>query len=532
MASDYRKYMEFENYEGEIKDDEYHFPVLYKTDSFGEVRIWKIYVRLVLPHKNVGSEDYEWNVLDYNRTPVKAEYLEVGYKLPNNYLCQYWVETGRSDGKIVRSPPVYPTKKNIGRSNERNVLQQGILEARNEYLKKVNKGYQLTEKLAVEIQTAVKQHAKYYPMLAKKFKEQYKKIKYPAYIQPKLNGIRAVVYLQKEPKIATVNDVIIYTRELKEAPGWTKMKIQLFDLLKFMWDETSVYLDGEFYRHNIPLNVLSGEYRNDKKNSGELTDVHSRFMIFDLFYPNHPKMVFSERSKIINEIIGTYLDGFNKTVDIVSFDKKKSEELAYNIYEREYNKCQEIEADENKFLKNDYPYDNFSEWEDIVNKPELEEKNIEFIIYDWIGIVPTKLLKNKIEVIKYYYLLLSGKFEGAMIRNKESIYGFNLSGKESERRTIDLQKLKPAYESEYKVINFTEGKGTNKGAIIWVCTTGQRNFNVTPKNTTLLDRKNLFIEVSNNSDLFIGRMLTVQYEECSEYGVPLRGKSLGFRDFM
>ena len=105
-------------------------------------------------------------------------------------------------------------------------------------------------------------------------------------------------------------------------------------------------------------------------------------------------------------------------------------------------------------------------------------------------------------------------------------------------RSKFVLKRKMKYSQEYEVVDFEDGtKGRDKGAIMWICITSDTNklFSVTPKNITYDERYSLFKEAMYDNkngfnNKFKGRMLTVEYEDLSKDKVPLRAKSIGFRE--
>ena len=96
-----------------------------------------------------------------------------------------------------------------------------------------------------------------------------------------------------------------------------------------------------------------------------------------------------------------------------------------------------------------------------------------------------------------------------MLRNKEGKYRCNY-------RSHDLQKYKEFVEEEYPIVGFTQGDGRDKGTVIWICRTKEeKEFNVRPRGT-IAARTFLF----NNGHKYIGKMLTVIYQELTEEGKP------------
>jgi DNA ligase-1 len=81
-----------------------------------------------------------------------------------------------------------------------------------------------------------------------------------------------------------------------------------------------------------------------------------------------------------------------------------------------------------------------------------------------------------------------------------------------------LQKYKEFFENEYEICGFREAEGRDKGTVIWFCRlpndTGSV-FSVRPRGTLEM-RRTWFLK----GDDYIGKKLTVIYQELSEYGVP------------
>lgn len=75
--------------------------------------------------------------------------------------------------------------KNIGKANETTPEQQALLEAPRVWKTKVDKGY---------VESIEELSTPFLPMLAKPFEENSDKVKFPCYIQPKLDGIRCMAY--------------------------------------------------------------------------------------------------------------------------------------------------------------------------------------------------------------------------------------------------------------------------------------------------------------------------------------------------
>lgn len=98
---------------------------------------------------------------------------------------EYWQAT-KDGGESVhqKSEPELVLGKNIGRANETTPEDQAVKQLDSEVLRQKDKGYVLPGEEASELPL---------PMLAQEFKKRQKKIKqYPVYVQPKLDGTRAL----------------------------------------------------------------------------------------------------------------------------------------------------------------------------------------------------------------------------------------------------------------------------------------------------------------------------------------------------
>ena len=103
-----------------------------------------------------------------------------------------------------------------------------------------------------------------------------------------------------------------------------------------------------------------------------------------------------------------------------------------------------------------------------------------------------------------------------------------------------MLKRKARFTDEFELVDFTQGtKGKDIGAVIWILKTHDTNktFNATPKDITYEERYKLYKKsVLNNkkgfNNNYKGRMMTVEYEDLSKDKVPLRAKSICFREHL
>ena len=110
---------------------------------------------------------------------------------------------------------------------------------------------------------------------------------------------------------------------------------------------------------------------------------------------------------------------------------------------------------------------------------------------------------------KWFAVFIEEGYEGIMLRNKLGIYRTNY-------RSNDLQKYKEFVEDEYKIVGYTQAEGRDKGTVIWNCITSDgKEFSVRPRGTMQM-RRDWF----TNGDKYIGKKLTVIYQELTEEGKP------------
>ena len=452
MSADIRDFSNFREFGGYIINGCYEFPVLNMTDKVGRNRHWKIMFRLI-QNKVQERRKINWNTEIDVLIPITDEHLN-GVS-PVCAIGQIWTEQGISstelaDYKITRSSPTYVLcGKNIGKKNETNVFTQSLILARSKYLKKKQEC----------LDTSI--NHRYYPVAVHKYEDKPRdtknKIIYPVAVQRKIDGGRVVTY--KDDK----NNVIAYTRKLKNIDG----NLHILEDLKLLFSEIEqkypgLYLDGEFYKHGLSLQEISGKMRKVETDMTNLLEYH----IFDLFFP------------------------FSDTV--WTFENRNS--VLCNIF-------------------------------DIIKPLELK----------YIKKVDTYIAADKKQENDLYDMFLNERYEGSVLKNLHSIYEF---GKNKEIRSYQMRKRKPRHSGEYKIVNYTQGnQGKDVGAIIWILKTPETKknksmlFTSTPVGMSNEERYSLFRNMTEQifNDNYKNKMMTVEYDDISIDGVPLRAKTKGLR---
>ena len=107
-----------------------------------------------------------------------------------------------------------------------------------------------------------------------------------------------------------------------------------------------------------------------------------------------------------------------------------------------------------------------------------------------------------------------------MARNHKSTYKF-------KNRSYDLQKVKRFKDNEFQIIGGKDGSGRESGLIIFKCITDDGlEFDVRPKGSHEY-RAEQFKNLSN----YIGKMLTVRYQELTDDGRPRFPVGIAVRDY-
>lgn len=130
--------------------------------------------------------------------------LETLYKLDSKNKVREWdcevvdngsyatikVVHGLKDGQKITRETLIKSGKNVGRANETTVLEQAESEAKSKWQKQRDKGYAIGS--SDEYYLLDRKQCYQLPMLAHRYDKFAKKIVFPAYAQPKLDGIRCL----------------------------------------------------------------------------------------------------------------------------------------------------------------------------------------------------------------------------------------------------------------------------------------------------------------------------------------------------
>lgn len=337
------------------------------------------------------------------------------YVIDNKIYRDTWIETGKK-----RQFPILEIQgKNDGKSNSTSGHEQALKECYRKWLNQISKGY---IRVTQSHQQSQPNEQLILPMLAQKFTERKKYIKYPCAVSKKLDGIRMVSSYKN-------GHVVLTSRTGKEFMHVDKVRQHIQDLYTVFGN--TIILDGELYSHDLPFSVISGAIRSTKTKS-----IHDHLLEYWIF-------------------------------DIIDLNTN---------YKTRANCLKKME-----------------EWYTFTYS--VEDRVLKFELYT--------LVESENQIQKYHDVFVSQGFEGLIIRNLDGKYV-------TKHRTNDLQKFKNFEDSEFKIVGYKLGTGTEAGAIIFECEFSPgKTFDVRPRGS-ISER----IEKAKKGDMFIGKQLTVRYQPC------------------
>jgi DNA ligase-1 len=340
------------------------------------------------------------------------------------------VSYGYQDGAVTVNEKIITAGKNIGKKNETTPEQQAASEARSTWDKKKTGGY--AESLdnaqvpAMANATAMAAHEAILPMLAHDFQKRGKDIKYPCFVQAKLDGVRCIF-----------RNGVLTSRQGKVFPNMEHITKDL--------EGCPLVLDGELYSDTLSFQQFVGLVRKTKHKPAEIELLKQvKLWVYDCVN----NLTFDDRLAKL-QLLFKRTGGFNN-----------------------------------------------------------------------VNLLPTLECQSKDDLKTFHDHFVSEGKEGLILRNKEGLY-------QLAARSKDLQKYKEFEDAEFKVTGFTEGEGSEKGLVIWICeTSAGKTFHVRPRGTHEA-RAEIFKEAKD----YVGKSLTVRYQELTEEGIPRFPVGVAFRDY-
>jgi len=454
------------------------FPKLYAIDKNGKIKVW---TAAVLQSKGGSSS-------------------AATARTTHGYI----------DGKQQTAYRDYNTGKNIGRSNETTPLAQCIAETQRKWTdKKEKEAFSETKPADCgegygdisgngyggdggddDGDATAFTVGPFLPMLAQTFNpddatsagatataagsRKKKVITFPCFVQPKLDGLRCVSY-------ATHSEGAGAGVALQSRTGafFTGLPAIAAALRPYLSQHPNIVIDGELYTDQMPFEELAGLIKKKKITDSDVERLKKvKYHVYDIYDRTLPDMPYSERLAVLAAAVrrcgcvagdafhsgGTPSSGAVRMLRSAATTVVATEEAAAMVV-----------------------------------------------------LVRTEKVAVLADFRRLFAEFVEAGYEGIMLRNAAGVYRANY-------RSNDLQKYKEFMEEEYRIIDFTQGEGRDAGAVIWVCETADgKVFSVRPRGS-LNQRRDWF----SDGDKYIGKNLTVIYQELTEDGKPRFpvGKSL------
>jgi DNA ligase-1 len=338
---------------------------------------------------------------------------------------------GYLGGKIQTNEKVISAGKNIGKKNETSPFQQAVSEARAAWIKKKESGYteadeEKSEEVVVTRGKGIVDDVPL-PMLAHEYQKRGKGFGFPCFVQPKLDGTRAVGMPGKG----------IFSRLRKTFPHMEHILAEMAQL------PAELILDGELYTSELTFQEIVGLVKKETLKPG---------------------------------------------------DAEKQLKIKYHVY-------------------------------DLMNGRTFQERYAELErlfqsrCFQHLVLVPTKSCSSESQMKEQHAAFVADGFEGIMLRSPTGAY--------KHSRSADLLKYKEFFDAEYEVVGFKEGEGQEKGCVLWTCKTKEgKTFHCRPRGTRE-DRVELF----QNGSEYVGKKLTVRFQEETDDGLPRFPVGIAFRDY-
>jgi DNA ligase-1 len=345
---------------------------------------------------------------------------------------------GYTDGKMTTLEREILVGKNLVKKNETTPLQQAESEARAAWIKKKESGYAVNEEQdgaasATASEDVAPKRGKGIdadvplPMLAHEYQKRGKGFGFPCYVQPKLDGTRAVGMPGKG----------IFSRLRKTFPHMEHILGELAQLPE------DLVLDGELYTNELTFQEIVGLVKKETLKAGDAEkQLKIKYHVYDLI-ANHP---YETRKGMLAALFASHR-------------------------------------------------------------------------FQHLVLVPTSRCESEAQMKLQHNAYVADGFEGIMLRAP--------SGDYKHSRSADLLKYKEFFDAEYEVVGFKEGEGQEKGCVLWMCRTEEgRTFHCRPRGT-----RESRMELFQNGAEYVGKMLTVRYQENTDEGLPRFPVGIAFRDY-
>jgi len=265
------------------------FPTLFSKIKRGKVekeRYWDISV----------IED------DQGTIYIRTEYGDVGTNKP------------------IVSTEVVNSGKNLGKSSATNPLEQAILQAKSKFADKFAACY-ISDELQNELDIDISD-TKVFPMLANKYEEGNKNLKFPAGGSAKIDGLRCLAHVSD-------GEVMLYSKSMEHISGQTAIRVEILDFYNMFYaNYPNLYFDGEIYDEDREFDEINGAVRTKKREAVPL-----KYYMFDIFDVDRiTSWKFLDRYREMKSNLAGKSYEWIKLVKVVTVNNFAEIELAYKDF--------------------------------------------------------------------------------------------------------------------------------------------------------------------------------------------------------
>ncbi|ALM02495.1 ATP-dependent DNA ligase [Klebsiella phage vB_KpnM_KB57] len=391
----------------------------------------------------------------------------------NQVVVEFGKVGGKKQQKVTTCEP-----KNVGRSNETTAEQQALAEAVSKWEKQVRLGYR-------DDTSKLEQEENFSPMLAHDATKRSKSIVYPAYVQPKLDGVRALVTLDADgfPQFNSRGN------KLYPVPLDSELSEQVKSLSEHSGFDK---FDGELYIHGLSLQkivALAKKWRTPEQIEEEIEKDYQS----DL--KRHQKAIDNGEDSWKDFDGDVYSVAIEPVKDVDRYGGYSSLDLEYHIFD--------IPCSNKPWMINDGISDYTDKecrYKDLMDTDHFTS----VIKADKINVVQGNVFDTEDEVKQSIGHFMQQGFEGAIIRNFKGVYEFG-------QRSSDLQKWKLFQDGEAKVLDSVEDKN-GEGVLLCEEKDGTR-FNCKMKGTHAERSQERML-------LLVGKFINFTFQARTDDGVP------------
>ena len=220
--------------------------------------------------------------------------------------------SGLQEGKQVTSGWKSTIAKNVGKANATTAEEQAIAEVDAIYTKKLDREYH------TDIKTIAKPKI-FKPMLAAKWEDRLDKIDYPVAVQPKLDGVRAIIKADG-----------VWSRQGKRFLAVPHIEEQLAPLFV---QYPNMVLDGELYNHDLrdDFNKIISLVRKTKPTEEDLAESAEtvEFHVYD--FAHYLDLPYFERGMALAQFVENNQEKI-PSVKFTQTDFAETEEQVDELY--------------------------------------------------------------------------------------------------------------------------------------------------------------------------------------------------------